>query len=97
MKIIQFTVIINFAAGAIAITGGQFSDFSVSVLVGSVQCSGNESSLLQCSYESDSHPSVSDCDPNHNAAVTCQGKSSHAYIRKYSYLASLRSPCKRLL
>ena len=60
-------------AGAIAISGGQFSDSSVSVVIGSVGCSGSESGLLNCSYVTDSDETVSECDPGETAAVTCQG------------------------
>ena len=62
-----------FFSGAIAITGGQFSDPSLSVVIGSVECSGSESGLLNCSYVTDSDERVSECDPGETAAVTCQG------------------------
>ena len=65
---ISFTVI-----GAIPIIGGPFSNSSVSVVIGSVGCNGDESSLLNCSYVTDSHETVSGCDPRETAAVTCQG------------------------
>ena len=62
------------SAGAIAITGGRFSNASVSVLVGRVECLGNETSLLECSYVTDSNEDVSQCDPIQVAAVTCHGR-----------------------
>ena len=60
--------------GAIAIDGGLFSDPLVPVLLGNVECSGNENNLLQCSHATESDEVVSQCDPRENAAVTCQGK-----------------------
>ena len=45
----------------------------MSVVIGSVECNGDESDLLNCSYVTDSHETVSGCDPSETAAVTCQG------------------------
>ena len=59
--------------GAIAITGGQFHDPLQSVVIGNVECTGDENELLNCSYVTDSHETVSGCDPSETAAVTCQG------------------------
>ena len=71
-SIISFPLHIFFS-GAIAITGGKFSDPSVSVVIGSVECSGSESGLHNCYYVTDSDETVSECDPGETAAVTCQG------------------------
>ena len=60
------------AIGAIPITGGPFSNSSLSVVIGSVGCNGDESNLLSCLYITDSHETVSGCDPSETAAVTCQ-------------------------
>ena len=43
------------------------------VVIGSVECSGSESELLNCSYVTDSNESVIECDPEGIAAVACQG------------------------
>ena len=64
---------ITIKTGAIAITGGLFSDSSLSVVIGSVECIGEENELLKCSYVTDSHETVIGCDPSETAAVTCQG------------------------
>ena len=60
-------------SGAIAVTGGLFSNASVPVVIGNVECSGSESGLLNCSHVTDSDDAVSECDPEGIAAVTCQG------------------------
>lgn len=55
--------------GAIAIDGSQFSDTSDTVLVSAVNCSGMESSLSDCSYET----SPTTCNEGGVAGVVCQG------------------------
>ena len=45
----------------------------MSVVIGSVECSGGESGLLNCSYVTDSDETVSGCDPEGIAAVACEG------------------------
>ena len=67
-------MILCYNTGAIAITGGQFSNASVPVIIGRVNCIGNEISLLQCPYLSEDHEEVVNCDPSEVAAVTCQGQ-----------------------
>lgn len=62
------------SAGAIAIRGGLFSDASLPVLIGNVNCFGEESGLLTCSHLTDHDEVVSQCDPNENGVVRCQGK-----------------------
>ena len=59
--------------GAIFTTGGIFSDATVSVVIGRVECSGNESEVLQCSHVSINHEAVTDCDPNQVGGIICQG------------------------
>ena len=61
-------------SGAISISGGQFSEASVSILVGSVECNGSESGLLECAHVTGSDEAVTQCDPRESAAVTCQGE-----------------------
>ena len=63
-----------FPTGAIPIDGGLFSDDSIPELIGSVDCRGNESNLLECSHANESDEVVSQCDSREQAAVTCQGK-----------------------
>ena len=60
-------------SGAIAVTGGLFSNGSVPVVIGNVECSGNESGLFNCSFVNDSDDTVIGCDPEGIASVTCQG------------------------
>ena len=60
--------------GAIAVTGGLFSNASVPVVIDSIECTGSERALLNCSYVTDSNETVRECDPEEIAAVTCQGK-----------------------
>ena len=64
----------NQYSGAIAISGGRFSEASVSILVGSVECNGSESGLLECAHVTGSDEAVTQCDPRESAAVACQGK-----------------------
>ena len=59
--------------GAIAITGGEFSNASVPVVIGRVECVGNETEILKCLHVGDSDDAVTQCDPNEVAAVKCQG------------------------
>ena len=59
--------------GGIAITGGLFSDASVSVVIGRVECVGNETGLLECVYVTNGHKEVDECDSAATAAVRCQG------------------------
>ena len=41
-----------------------------------MECEGSELELLLCSYLSETHEDVSQCDSSETAAVTCQGKLS---------------------
>ena len=67
-------LIVLMFTGAIAITGGQFSNDSLSVVVGQVECVGNETSLVECAHENEkNHQDVKNCDQNEIAGVTCQG------------------------
>ena len=61
------------SSGAIAVTGGLFSNASVPVVIDSIECSGSEIALLNCTYETDINETVRECDPEGIAAVTCQG------------------------
>ena len=61
--------------GSIPLDGGIFSDKSVSVIIGKVECFGNETDIFECSHLTDSHEEVSSCDPNQVAGVVCQGQS----------------------
>ena len=70
----MFSYLIAFLLGAIAITGGLYSNDSVSVVIGQVQCVGNESGLMNCSHLTEHHNEVSSCDPSQVAAVSCQGE-----------------------
>ena len=62
-----------YITGAVSITGGVFSDESVSVVIGRVECAGNESEILQCTHLTGSHDEVINCDRNEVAGVACQG------------------------
>ena len=46
----------------------------MSILVGSVECNGSESGLLECAHVAGSDEAVTQCDPRESAAVTCQSK-----------------------
>ena len=46
----------------------------MSILVGSVECNGSESALLECAHVTGNDVAVTQCDPSESAAVTCQGK-----------------------
>ena len=45
----------------------------MSVLVGRVECIGNESELLECAHVTGGDEEVDQCDPRETAAVRCQG------------------------
>jgi deleted-in-malignant-brain-tumors protein 1 len=64
------------ANGAIPITGGLFSNASVSVVIGRVECASNETGLLDCSHVAGNHKDVRGCDPSQTAAVACQDLST---------------------
>ena len=59
--------------GAVPTGGGLFDGESISVVIGSVNCFGNETDILQCSYLTDGFEEVSSCDPSQVAGVVCQG------------------------
>ena len=42
--------------------------------MGSVECNGSESGLLECAHVTGSDEAVTQCDPSESAAVTCQGE-----------------------
>ena len=46
----------------------------MSILVGSVECNGSESGLLECAHVTGSDETVTQCDPSESAAVACQGE-----------------------
>ena len=71
--LLSFEALLVNSPGAIAITGGQFSNASVSVVIDSIECIGNESGLLNCYYVTESNETARECDPEGIAAVTCQG------------------------
>ena len=64
-------MIILCPTGAIAVTSSLFTERNSPHLLG-VHCSGNESSLLECSYSSDIV-----CGRQEDAAVVCQGLYVH--------------------
>ena len=76
-------------SGAIAISGGRFSEASVSILVGSVECNGSESGLLECVHVTGSDEAVTQCDPSESAAVACQSKSETVMLYKNMNVISL--------
>ena len=44
------------------------------VVIGNVECAGNESHILECSHLTSSHDGViANCDPSEVAGVVCQG------------------------
>ena len=56
-------------SGALPISSGAFGDDTVSTIVQSVTCYGNETGVLNCSYSTDDPGTCSE----HSAAVICQG------------------------
>ena len=68
-----FSIHFSIFIGAIAITGGLYGNDSVSVVIGQVQCAGNESGLVDCSHVTEHNNVVSSCDPSQVAAVSCHG------------------------
>ena len=68
-----YSIHLSIFIGAIAITGGLYSNDSVSVVIGQVQCVGNENGLVDCPHVNKPHDQVSSCDPSQVAAVSCHG------------------------
>ena len=52
------------------------------MVIGQVQCVGNESSLVDCPHLKKPHDQVSSCDPSQVAAVSCHGMLK--LLKKYS-------------
>ena len=46
----------------------------MSILLGSVECNGSESGLLECAHVTGSDVAVTQCDPSESAAIACLGK-----------------------
>ena len=46
----------------------------MSILVGSVECNGSESGLLECTHVTGSDETVMQCDDRESAAIACLGK-----------------------
>ena len=67
------------AAGAIAVTTGQFSETSLPVLVGDLSCIGTETGILLCQYGSGTDTS---CSLSEDAGIVCQGIHNYYYERK---------------
>ena len=61
-------------SGAIAIGGGQFSEGTLPVVVGSMECIGSENELLECSHVSGDNEAATGCDFRGIAAAKCQGE-----------------------
>lgn len=53
-----------------AIPGAFYGESSEPIVVDDVECTGAETSILQCAYNSD----TSDCSPSNIAGVQCIGK-----------------------
>ena len=58
------------SSGALAIRNGAFGDDTVSTILHSVNCNGNEPGVLSCFYSSDDLGTCS----KHSAAVICQSE-----------------------
>ena len=54
----------------------------MTVVIGSVECAGNESHILECSHLTNSHEEVINCDSSEVAGVACQG---NVHFLKVSY------------
>ena len=54
--------------GAIALSGGVFSNSDLSIALSSVNCSGDEGNLLQCPLQRSS-----ECPSMETATIICQG------------------------
>ena len=57
-------------SGALAVFSGAFGDDTMSTVVQSINCYGNETEMLNCSYSTSGLETCSE----HSAAVICQGK-----------------------
>ena len=63
------TLVLFIFSGAQPVSNGAFGDDTVSTVIKSVNCYGNESGVLNCSYSTDAPGTCSE----HSAAVICQG------------------------
>ena len=70
MTLLFFFVILS---GAIALGSGQFSEGSLPVLMTTVNCSGDEKSLVDCHHD---EINTKLCDIFEDAAVVCQSEYS---------------------
>ena len=66
---LQTSVCVLVFSGAQPVSNGAFGDDTVSTVIKSVNCYGNESGVLNCSYSTDAPETCSE----HSAAVICQG------------------------
>ena len=80
---------IVFSTGAIAISSGVFEDDLESALVKSVDCSGNETDVLDCSLSLGGT-----CSAEHSAGIICQGKSNTIPFN-YLHMTDLQQIKKR--
>ena len=77
--------IIYTSAGAIAVTGAHFGQGSGSIHIDDVQCSGNESALIQCT-----HTTQHDCSHTEDAGVRCNAPGMMImYLLSSVFVASL--------
>ena len=53
--------------------------------IGGVECFGNETEILKCSYLTASHETVSACDPNEVAGVVCLGMTLNIHVREVDH------------
>ena len=58
-----------FATDAVAFSNAKFGSGIGSIYLDDVQCSGSETSLLSCTYDSN----TADCSHSSDAGVRCQG------------------------
>ena len=65
-------------AGAIAITGGLYSNNSLPVVIERVECSGSEKDLMECSITNEDS---SQCDHRQTAAIACHGKKNYSSVQ----------------
>ena len=73
------SIISTFLKGAFAVATGVFGDDTESSVLFSVQCTGNETEIMDCAHSTNGSKSCS----HHSAAVICQGLN---YLTCYIYI-----------
>ena len=82
---IAIVIIVRCVADATAILNSFFGDGAGPYHLSSLGCTGEERTLLDCSYTNQSSQSLSSrCRPGNDAGVKCDGKYACMYMKDYA-------------